>query len=115
MIEPTEALTVIDVNTGKAVKEQGDKEKHFLKINMEAAAEIAYQIRARNLSGIILVDFIGTKDEEKKQELLLFLREQLLKDPVRTVLVDMTPLQLVEITRKKVHRPLHEEFLPKTD
>ncbi len=115
VIEPTEALTVIDVNTGKAVKERGDKEKHFLKINMEAAAEIAYQIRARNLSGIILIDFIGTKDEEKKQELLLFLREQLLKDPVRTVLVDMTPLQLVEITRKKVYRPLHEEFLPKTD
>ena len=110
VIEPTEALTVIDVNTGKAVKERGCKEEHFLKINMEAAAEIAYQIRARNLSGIILIDFIGIKDEEKKQQLLLFLKEQLLKDPVRTVLVDMTPLQLVEITRKKVHRPLHEQF-----
>ncbi|MDE7299370.1 MAG: ribonuclease E/G [Lachnospiraceae bacterium] len=110
VIEPTEALTVIDVNTGKAVKERGRREEHFLKINLEAAGEIARQIRLRNLSGIIVVDFIGMENESSRQELLARFGEQLAQDPVRTVLVGMTPLQLVEITRKKVRRPLHEEF-----
>ncbi|MDE6875860.1 MAG: ribonuclease E/G [Lachnospiraceae bacterium] len=109
VIEPTEALTVIDVNTGKAVKGREKIEKHFLKINLEAAKEIAYQIRLRNLSGIILVDFIDMQEDGAVDTLMRTLREYLAEDPVKTTLVDITPLHLVEITRKKVRRPLHEE------
>lgn len=110
VIEPTEALTSVDVNTGRAVRERGRREEHFLQINLEAAGEIARQIRLRNLSGIIIADFIGMEKEENRQKLLARLREYLAQDPIRTVLVDMTPLQLVEITRKKVRRPICEEF-----
>ncbi len=109
VIEPTEALTVIDVNTGKAVKEKGRGEDYFLKINLEAAREIAYQIRLRNLSGIILVDFIDMEEKASDEILLQTLKEYLAADPIKTTFVDMTPLHLVEITRKKVRRPLYEE------
>ena len=115
IIEPTEALTVIDVNTGKAVKGGARGDEFFLKINLEAAAEIAYQIRLRNLSGIIMVDFIDLESEEANEKLLAGMRELLAKDPVKAVVVDMTMLHLVEITRKKVRRPLHEEFAVNSD
>lgn len=107
VIQPTEALTVIDVNTGKY---EGGKKKEaaFLKINQEAAVEIARQVRLRNLSGIIIVDFINMESEESKAALLSMLRERLQRDPIPTVLVDMTKLSLVEITRKKVEKPLAE-------
>ena len=108
IIEPTEALTVIDVNTGKAVGGRKQGEDYFLSINLEAAKEIAYQIRLRNLSGIILIDFIDLEKEESNQILLKQLQEYLQADPVKTILVDMTPLHLVELTRKKVRKPLHE-------
>lgn len=106
VIEPTEALTVIDVNTGKF---DGKKktEETFALINREAAQETARQLRLRNLSGIILVDFINQEKAEAK-ELLEFLRECCKKDSVPVRVVDMTPLGLVEITRKKVRRPLAE-------
>ena len=107
VIQPTEALTVIDVNTGKF--EGGKKrEAAFLKINREAAAEIARQLRLRNLSGIIIVDFINMEEEESKEILLSELDGRLRRDPVRTTLVDMTKLSLVEITRQKRERPLAE-------
>lgn len=109
VIQPTEALTVIDVNTGKF--EGGkNREAAFLKINLEAASEIAHQIRLRNLSGIILVDFINMETEASNKELLTHLDRELRRDPVPTVLVDMTKLSLVEITRKKKERPLSEAF-----
>lgn len=82
----------------------------YLKINIEAAKEVARQIRLRNLSGIILVDFINLDDKEKWEELLNYLKIHLRKDPIQTVLVDVTKLQLVEITRKKVRKPLHENI-----
>lgn len=117
VIEPTEALTVIDVNTGKYTGKKTQAET-ILKINREAAAEAARQLRLRNLSGIIIVDFIDMEAEEHQLELMSLLERELLKDPVKTVLVDMTQLGLVEITRKKVKRPLAEQvqaagFLPK--
>lgn len=110
IIEPTETLTVIDVNTGKAIKGRVRGDDFFLKINLEAAREIARQIRLRNLSGIILIDFIDMESEQSKTQLMAYLKDFLQKDPVKTVLVDITALQLVELTRKKVRRPLHEEF-----
>lgn len=108
VIEPTEALTVIDVNTGKY---DGHKnlQDTFLKINCEAAEEIAVQLRLRNLSGIIIVDFIDMEGEERNQELLKTFADSLKHDPVKTVLVEQTKLGLVELTRKKVRRPLHEQ------
>ena len=106
---------MIDVNTGKAVKGGARGDEFFLKINLEAAAEIAYQIRLRNLSGIIMVDFIDLESEEANEKLLAGMRELLAKDPVKAVVVDMTMLHLVEITRKKVRRPLHEEFAVNSD
>ncbi|MDD6208842.1 MAG: ribonuclease E/G [Clostridiales bacterium] len=110
VIEPTEALTVIDVNTGKAIAGKRAPEETFHKINLEAAKEIARQIRLRNLSGIILVDFIDMKNPENQVDLLATFRRFLSKDPVKTILVDQTKLQLVEITRMKIKRPLYEEL-----
>lgn len=104
MIQPTEALTVIDVNSGKF---EGRKDA-FLKVNLEAAEEIARQIRLRNLSGIIIVDFINMKEEESRADVLDCLRKHVRLDKVKTVVVDMTPLGLVEITRRKITKPLRE-------
>lgn len=109
IIQPTEALVVIDVNTGKAIKKK-DVQKNFLKVNLEAAKEIAVQIRLRNLSGIIIVDFIDMDSEEANKELLDTFRRELGRDSVPTNLVDMTKLGLVEITRKKVRKPFYEQI-----
>lgn len=107
VIEPTEALTVVDVNTGKYTGKK-NVDDTILKINLEAACETARQICLRNLSGIIIVDFIDMTKEEHRRLLLERLEEELKKDSVKTVLVDMTKLGLVEITRKKVRKPFHE-------
>ncbi|MCD8016120.1 MAG: ribonuclease E/G [Lachnospiraceae bacterium] len=112
VIQPTEALTVIDVNTGKYEGSQKNRQKAFFKINCEAAAEAARQIRLRNLSGIILIDFINMDAPEDNKELLDELENLLRQDPVRTTLVDMTKLSLVEITRMKKEKPLSAQVLP---
>ena len=109
VIEPTEALTVIDVNTGKY---DGSKnvEETFALINREAAQETARQIRLRNLSGIILIDFINQKDRQAAKELLEELRGLCKEDPVPVRVVDITALGLVELTRKKVKGTLAEQL-----
>lgn len=109
VIQPTEALTVIDVNTGKCVDKRKD-DKAYFNINTEAAKEAAKQIRLRNLSGIILVDFINMHSQELTEELLRQFEFELHKDAISTTLVDMTKLQLVEVTRKKIKKPFHEAF-----
>ncbi len=107
VIEPTEALTVIDVNTGK----YDNKKIHsFLPINKQAAEEIARQMRIRNLSGIIIVDFINMDSPAEQDELMAYLRELVKKDSVKTTVIDMTPLGLVEITRKKESKMLFERI-----
>ncbi len=108
VIEPTEAMTVIDVNTGKYSGKKIMRET-IRAINLEAAKEAARQIRLRNLSGIILIDFINMEREEDKAELMERLTEYCAEDPIKTAVVDMTRLGLAEITRKKVRRPLHEQ------
>lgn len=115
IIEPTEALTVIDVNSGKAVSKKKDKEQAYYKINLEAAKEIAVQIRLRNLSGIILVDFIDMKYTEHTKDLICQFTDRLNQDPVKTNFIDITALHLAEITRKKVRKPLSEQFLEYQD
>lgn len=109
IIEPTEAMTVIDVNSGKNIQKKSPADL-YLETNLEAAAEIAAQLRLRNLSGIIVVDFIDMDGQEDRDRLLSVFRRHLMADPVKTVLVDMTPLGLVEVTRKKVKAPLHEQL-----
>lgn len=109
IIEPTEALTVIDVNTGKYSGKK-DAEETFYQMNREACEEIARQLILRNLSGIIVVDFINMEAEERRQELFSYLKGLLARDPVQCNAVDMTALGLVEITRKKVHKTLAEQF-----
>lgn len=109
VIEPTEALISIDVNTGKY--ETGkDPEETYLLINKEAAEAIAWQIRARNLSGMILIDFINLKNKEHEAALMKQMRELLKKDPIHTRVVDMTALGLMEITRKKIDQSLAQQL-----
>ena len=110
IIQPTEAMVVIDVNTGKAISGKRPTEETFFKVNIEAAKEIAKQLRLRNYSGIILVDFIDMKKNEYKEELIRNLKEYIKEDPVKTVFVDMTKLNLVELTRKKTRKPLYEQW-----
>ena len=109
VIEHTEALTTIDVNTGKNESHKAMSDVQF-NVNLEAAEEIAVQLRLRNLSGIIIVDFINCKDDEQKHALLKKLRDLVKEDIVPTKVIDMTPLGLVEITRKKVLKPLREQY-----
>lgn len=109
VIQPTEAMVVVDVNTGKAIK--GKRvEEHFLRINREAAIEIGRQLRLRNLSGIIIVDFIDMKEPESEAILMKEMEQVLRKDRIKAMVVDMTKLHLVEITRKKVRKPLYEQW-----
>lgn len=108
VIQPTEALTVIDVNSGKSISKKQVQE-HYLKINLEAAEEIARQLRLRNLSGIIIVDFIDMKSDESRELLMQALSRAVSADPVPVRVVDMTKLNLVELTRKKVRKSLAEQ------
>lgn len=107
VIDPTEAMTVIDVNTGKYSGKKNSAETIRM-INLEAAEEIGRQMSLRNLSGIILVDFIDMDKKENREELLERMREICRRDPIRTTVVDMTALNLIEITRKKLKKPLME-------
>lgn len=109
IIEPTEAMVVIDVNTGK-YSGRKNQEETIRKINLEAAKEICRQLRLRNLSGIIMIDFIDMKAQEDRQLLLDTMRSHARKDPVKTTVIDMTALNLMELTRKKGRRPLFEQL-----
>lgn len=109
IIEYTEAMTVIDVNTGKYAGKK-NQDDTIRMTNLEAAKEISRQLRLRNLSGIIMVDFIDMKRQEDKDFLMDSLREFVRPDPIKTNVIDMTPLNLVEITRKKEKKPLWEQL-----
>lgn len=109
VIDPTEALTVIDVNSGKNIKKKAREELVF-SVNVEAAHEIARQLILRNISGICIIDFIDMKEKEHREELMHILRMDLKKDKVPATLVDITRLGLVELTRKKVQKSLKEQL-----
>ena len=108
IIQPTEALTVIDVNSGKNTSGK-NAEEYYYKINLEAASEISRQLRLRNISGIVIVDFINMAKEEQRKELMHQFRLSLKEDPVPVRLVDITKLGLVELTRKKERKTLLEQ------
>ena len=110
VIEQTEAFASIDVNSGKTAKKK-EPESTYLAVNMEAAKEAARQIRLRSLSGIILIDFINLKKEEDRKALLSYMREQLQQDPGYTEAVDITPLGIMEIVRKRTQKTLAARLL----
>lgn len=99
-IEPTEALTVIDVNSGKIDKTK-DRDTLIRETNFEAAKEVFRQLRLRNLSGIIVVDFINFKSDTDRAELENLMKDLARRDPVKTSFVDFTTLGLAELTRQK--------------
>lgn len=110
VIEQTEAMYVIDVNSGKNTKKK-QTDDFWYQINKEAATEIMRQLKLRNLSGMILVDFINMESEESKQKLMSYLRKLAKADRVPTSIVDMTALELIEITRKKTKKSLKSQML----
>lgn len=114
IIEPTEAMVVIDVNTGKYTGKK-NLEDTIRMTNLEAAKEICHQLRLRNLSGIIMIDFINMKKAEDKELLMNTLRRYAAQDPVKVHVVEMTQLDLVELTRKKEKKPLWEQLKERTN
>ncbi|MCL1873302.1 MAG: Rne/Rng family ribonuclease [Clostridiales bacterium] len=105
IIDQIEALTVIDVNTGKYVGSK-DLGETMLTTNLEAVGEISRQLRLRNIGGIIIVDFIDMDDPVSRRQLLSALEEELKKDRTRVTLLGMTQLGLIEMTRKKTGQGL---------
>ncbi|SLM29707.1 Ribonuclease G [Desulfamplus magnetovallimortis] len=105
VIEQTEALVAIDVNTGRYVGKHNFEET-ILKTNLEAVKEIAYQIRLRNIGGIIIIDFIDMKKSQHKEKVMTQLNEALKKDKSQTNVLPLSELGLVQMTRKRVRRNL---------
>ena len=107
VIEPTEALVSIDVNTGRFTgKGKKDPEETILKTNLEAAREIAKQLRLRDVGGIIVVDFIDMESQESRDKVLKELRTHLGRDRARTKAFEVSTLGLVEMTRQRVRPSL---------
>ncbi len=109
VIDRTEALTVIDVNTGKFVG-SSSLEETVLQNNLEAAEEIGRQLRLRDIGGIIVIDFIDMEIEDHQRQVLRRLKETLAKDKTRTQVFEVSHLGLVEMTRKNVAKGLLETF-----
>ncbi|MCF6247834.1 MAG: Rne/Rng family ribonuclease [Desulfobacula sp.] len=105
VIEQTEALVAIDVNTGRYVGKHNFDET-ILKTNLEAVKEIAYQIRLRNSGGIIIIDFIDMKKEQHKDKVMAHMNEAMKKDKSQTNVLPLTELGLVQMTRKRIRRNL---------
>ena len=109
IIDRTEALTVIDVNTGKFVGKDS-LEQTVYENNLEAAEEIARQLRLRDIGGIIVIDFIDMESTKKQDSLLQKFKQELAKDKTRTQVFNISRLGLVEMTRKNVSAGLIESF-----
>lgn len=110
MLDQTEAMTVIDVNTSKYIGKTSQQDTILL-TNLEAAMEIARQLKLRDIGGIIIIDFIDMKSNENRKRVLNKLNEELLKDKVTSKVLGFTSLGLVEMTRKRVRPSLSEYIL----
>ncbi|HEY4715690.1 MAG TPA: Rne/Rng family ribonuclease [bacterium] len=104
-IDELEAFTAVDVNTGKYVGKR-DVEETLLRTNMEAVKEIAYQLRIRNIGGIVVIDFIDMENKRNQRKVVDSMLEELKKDRATTTVLGMSDFGLVEMTRKKVSRSL---------
>ncbi len=109
IIERTEALTVIDVNTGKNVGKSNLEETVF-RNNLEAAEEVARQLRLRDIGGIIVIDFIDMEIARNRDEVIRTFRDALARDKTRTQVFDISELGLVEMTRKRIGEGLIESM-----
>ncbi len=109
IIERTEAMTVIDVNTGKSVGKV-NLEETVVNTNLEAAAEVARQLRLRDIGGMIIIDFIDMLLEKNKKQVVDTIKEAMAKDKTRSQVFDISPLGLLEVTRKRVSGGLLESF-----
>ena len=107
IIDPAEAMTTIDVNTGAFVGHRTLEETIF-KTNLEAATAIARQLRLRNIGGIIIIDFIDMEDEEHRRQVLRTLEKQLERDHAKTNIIGITELGLVQMTRKRTRESLEQ-------
>ena len=107
VIAPTEALISVDVNSGKATREQ-DLEETAYKTNLEAAEEIVRQLRLRDLGGLVVIDFIDMRDARHRKEVLKRLRDSLKKDRARTRSSGISKFGLVELSRQKMGLPLQQ-------
>ncbi|MEP5568515.1 MAG: ribonuclease G [Halioglobus sp.] len=107
IIDQTEAMTTIDVNTGSFVGRRNLEETIF-KTNLEAATMLARQLRLRNLGGIIIVDFIDMQDEEHRRQVHRTLEKAMAKDPARNKITGVSDLGLVEMTRKRTRESLEQ-------
>jgi len=107
IIDQTESMTTIDINTGAFVGKRNLEETIF-KTNLEAAQSIARQLRLRNLGGIIIIDFIDMVDEEHKRQVLRALEKALEKDNAKTQVSEVSSLGLVEMTRKRTRESLEQ-------
>ena len=105
VIEQTEAMTTVDVNTGGFIGRKTLEETLF-KTNLEAAQAIARQLRLRNIGGIIIIDFIDMEDAEHRRQVMRALDKALAKDRIKTFVTEMSTLGLVEITRKRTRESL---------
>ena len=105
VIEHTEALVAIDVNTGRYVGKY-NLEETILKTNLEAVKEIAYQIRLRDLGGIIIIDFIDMEKRSNQEKVFNALQEALKKDRSKTHVLPMSDMGLIQMTRKRIRKPL---------
>lgn len=102
-IDKTEALTAIDVNSGKFTgKKNSSKENTVVKVNEEATIEIAKQLRLRNISGIIVIDYIDMENDQDRNEIIKLLEKEIKKDRSKTQIIGFTKLDLLEMTRKKM-------------
>ncbi|MBW1667885.1 MAG: Rne/Rng family ribonuclease [Deltaproteobacteria bacterium] len=106
VIEMTEALTAIDVNTGSYVGSR-NLEETILKTNLEAVKEIAYQLRLRNIGGLIVIDFIDMEKKSNRERVFLALKEALSKDKARSHILRMSELGLIEMTRKRTRENIN--------
>ena len=102
-IDKTEALTAIDINSGKFTgKKNSSKENTICRVNQEATIEIAKQLRLRNISGIIVIDYIDMEDDADRKNIIKLLNDELKKDRSKTQVMGFTKLDLLEMTRKKI-------------
>ncbi|MBM4166654.1 MAG: Rne/Rng family ribonuclease [Ignavibacteria bacterium] len=109
VIEPTEAMVVCDVNTGRFAKKQ-DQELNSLQTNLEAAREIARQLRLRDLGGICVIDFIDLQDERNQKRVLDELRKELRKDRAKTTVLPMSEFGICEMTRQRIRQSVLHSF-----
>lgn len=107
VIDPCEAMTVVDVNTASDTRKSGNG---FLMTNLEACAEIAAQLRLRNISGIVIIDMIDMETDDEREQVLEALRKAVRDDRVKTVVHGMTRLGLIELTRKRTDPSVYEQW-----